>query len=77
MAPCDLIIESVREDLALKRRIFDALEAAVPVETVISSNTSSIPITILQQGRKQPERFIGMHWGEPVAGIALPRNHLR
>jgi 3-hydroxyacyl-CoA dehydrogenase len=66
MAPCGLIVESVREDLALKRRIFDALEGAVPAETVISSNTSSIPITILQQGRKQPERFIGMHWGEPV-----------
>jgi 3-hydroxybutyryl-CoA dehydrogenase len=66
MAPCGIIVESVREDLSLKRQVFDALEAVVRVETVIGSNTSSIPITVLQQGRKRPERFIGMHWGEPV-----------
>ncbi len=66
LAPCRFVIESVKEDLELKRRIYDELEDAVRARTVISSNTSSIPITLLQEGRKRPERFIGMHWGEPV-----------
>jgi 3-hydroxybutyryl-CoA dehydrogenase len=66
MAPCRLVIESVREDLALKREIFDALEQAVSRRAIITSNTSSIPITVLQTGRKHPARFIGMHWGEPA-----------
>lgn len=66
LAPCGLIVETVKEDLQLKREIYTSLEEAVSAKTVISSNTSSIPITLLQQGRKHPERFIGMHWGEPV-----------
>ena len=66
LAPCRFIVETVKEDLALKRAIYEELEAAVPARTVISSNTSSIPITILQQGRRRPERFVGAHWGEPV-----------
>ncbi len=66
LAPCRFVIESVKEDLELKRRIYDELEGAVRARTVISSNTSSIPITLLQQGRKRPERFLGVHWGEPV-----------
>ncbi len=66
LAPCSFVVETVKEDVELKRRIYDELEAAVKAGTVISSNTSSIPITLLQEGRRRPERFIGMHWGEPV-----------
>ena len=66
LAPACFVIESVKEDLALKRQIYDELEEAVRDEAVISSNTSSLPITVLQNGRKQPSRFIGMHWGEPA-----------
>ncbi|MFC2077051.1 3-hydroxyacyl-CoA dehydrogenase family protein, partial [candidate division KSB1 bacterium] len=66
VAPCGFVIESVAEDLDLKGDIYGKVEAAVSAETVISSNTSSIPISILQKGRKHPERFIGMHWGEPA-----------
>jgi len=60
------VVETVKEDLALKREIYDQLEGVVKARTVISSNTSSIPITVLQKGRRHPERFIGMHWGEPA-----------
>jgi len=63
---CGFVVESVKEDLGLKRTIYEELEAAVRPAAIISSNTSSIPITILQQSRRHPERFIGMHWGEPV-----------
>lgn len=66
LAPCDFVIESVKEEFALKRQIYDELEAAVGARAVIASNTSSLPITLLQEGRRRPERFVGMHWGEPV-----------
>lgn len=66
LAPCRLVIESVKEDLQLKREVFDELERVMPRTAIITSNTSSIPITVLQTGRKHPERFIGMHWGEPA-----------
>jgi 3-hydroxybutyryl-CoA dehydrogenase len=65
---CFFVVETVKEDLELKRRIYEELEGAVSARTVIASNTSSIPISLLQEGRLHPERFIGMHWGEP-AGI--------
>lgn len=66
LGPSSFVIETVKEDLALKREIYDELEQHVPASTVIASNTSSIPISVLQQGRTRPERFIGMHWGEPA-----------
>jgi 3-hydroxyacyl-CoA dehydrogenase len=66
LAPCGFIVETIKEELALKRAVYDELEAAVRVSSIISSNTSSIPITILQHGRRRPERFVGAHWGEPV-----------
>ncbi|WP_103935050.1 3-hydroxyacyl-CoA dehydrogenase family protein [Bryocella elongata] len=66
LASCELVLECVREDLALKRSIFAELEQAVPQTTIIASNTSSLPITLLQQGRLAPGRYLGMHWGEPA-----------
>jgi 3-hydroxybutyryl-CoA dehydrogenase len=66
LAPAGFLVETVKEDLDLKRRIYDELEAAVSPRAIIASNTSSLPITLLQQGRKHPERFIGVHWGEPA-----------
>ncbi len=66
LEPCRFVIESVKEDFELKREIFDAVESAVTPETVIASNTSSFPITLVQKTRKHPERFVGMHWAEPA-----------
>jgi 3-hydroxybutyryl-CoA dehydrogenase len=66
LADCAIVIECVREDLELKRSIFAKLEAVVPRKTIIASNTSSLPITVLQSGRIAPTRYIGMHWGEPA-----------
>jgi 3-hydroxybutyryl-CoA dehydrogenase len=63
---CAVVIESVKEDLKLKREIFRQLESSMRPAAVIASNTSSIPISILQKGRRHPERFIGMHWDEPA-----------
>ena len=66
LGDCAFVIESVREDLKLKREIFRQLESSMRPAAVIASNTSSLPISILQKGRHHPERFIGMHWGEPA-----------
>jgi 3-hydroxybutyryl-CoA dehydrogenase len=66
LGDCAYVIESVREDLKLKREIFRQLESSMRPAAVIASNTSSLPISILQKGRRHPERFIGMHWGEPA-----------
>jgi 3-hydroxybutyryl-CoA dehydrogenase len=63
---CSLVIECVREDLELKRKIFTELEGIVRSTAIIASNTSSLPISLLQQDRIAPERYIGMHWGEPA-----------
>ena len=67
LAEVDFVIETVTEDLALKRRIYDQVEAAIPARTVIASNTSSFPTTLLQEGRRHPGRFIVMHWAEPAS----------
>ncbi len=66
LAPAAFVIESVKEDLELKRELYDKIESAVAEDIVIASNTSSLPISVLQNGRKCPARFIGMHWGEPA-----------
>jgi 3-hydroxybutyryl-CoA dehydrogenase len=59
------VIESVDEDLAVKQAVFDRIEDTVSASVVVASNTSALPISILQRGRRRPERFIGMHWAEP------------
>lgn len=66
LARCPFVIESVKEDLAVKRNVYDRLEAVLSRSAVIASNTSGLPITVLQAGRKHPQRFVGMHWGEPA-----------
>jgi 3-hydroxybutyryl-CoA dehydrogenase len=63
---CGFVIESVVEDMAAKEAIFDEIEDAVGPEVPVASNTSAIPISRLQAGRKHPQRFLGMHWAEPA-----------
>ena len=63
---CEFVIESVVEDLAIKSEVFDALEAVVGQGVPIASNTSALPISLLQSTRRHPERFLGMHWNDPA-----------
>jgi 3-hydroxybutyryl-CoA dehydrogenase len=63
---CCFVVESVTEDVMTKDEVFDCIEAVVRPTAIIASNTSSIPITRLQQGRIHPGRFVGMHWAEPA-----------
>ncbi|MCR4411398.1 MAG: 3-hydroxyacyl-CoA dehydrogenase family protein [Thermoguttaceae bacterium] len=66
MAQCGFVVESVAEDLEAKARLFDQIEGVVGPEVPIASNTSALPVSRLQQGRRRPERFLGMHWAEPA-----------
>jgi 3-hydroxybutyryl-CoA dehydrogenase len=63
---CHVVIETVLEDLPVKHQVFRKVEAVVSPETIIGSNTSAIPATTLQKGTVHPERFMGIHWGEPA-----------
>jgi len=66
LAPCWLVVECIPENMEAKQRLYQALEAIVPARTLLASNTSSLPITLLQKGLRFPQRLLGMHWGEPA-----------
>lgn len=71
LADCDLVIEAVSEDRALKERVIAAAEAAVSPEAIIASNTSTLPIGSLAGACTRPERFLGLHFFSPVEHMPL------
>lgn len=62
---CKVVIECTLEDVDIKKAVYAKIEAQVPDDTLITSNTSAIPISILQKNAKVPSRFLGLHWAEP------------
>jgi len=66
LASCPVVIEAVVEDLGAKRVLFAALEAIVPADCLIASNTSSFSITAIAAACKRPERVAGFHFFNPV-----------
>eukprot|EP00775_Hariotina_reticulata_P014291 gene14291-18_t len=67
----DFVIEAVVEDEAVKRSIFQQLDKATSVHTILASNTSSISITKLGSATSRPHRVIGMHFMNPVPIMKL------
>ncbi len=67
----DFVVEAAPENLVLKTQIFTELDRAVPEGKVLASNTSSISITKLAAMTKRPEKFIGMHFMNPVPVMKL------
>lgn len=65
LSPCALVIESTLEDLAIKKSVFEKIEAVIRPDALLTSNTSAIPISVLQKQTKYPKRFFGLHWMEP------------
>jgi 3-hydroxyacyl-CoA dehydrogenase len=63
---CEMLIETIVEDLRVKEETLREIENVVSPATIIASNTSAIPISTLQRGCDHPERIIGMHWAEPA-----------
>ncbi|GAC1515493.1 MAG: 3-hydroxybutyryl-CoA dehydrogenase [Terriglobales bacterium] len=71
LADRDIIIEAIIENVDVKKQMFGSLEAVAKKETIFASNTSSISITELLTSTKRPERFIGLHFFNPVPLMKL------
>jgi 3-hydroxybutyryl-CoA dehydrogenase len=71
LSDCDLVIESAVEKEEIKRKIFHDLCAVLKPEAIIASNTSSISITRLASSTDRPEKFIGIHFMNPVPVMQL------
>jgi 3-hydroxybutyryl-CoA dehydrogenase len=71
VADAEVIIEAGPENLALKQQIFAAIEASAPVESLLASNTSVIPITKIMALLRHPERALGTHWWNPPYLVPL------
>jgi 3-hydroxybutyryl-CoA dehydrogenase len=68
---CDVVIEAIIEQLPAKRELFNALDALCPASTIFASNTSSLTITEIATATKRPERFVGLHFFNPVPVMKL------
>ena len=66
-----LVIEAVVENFSAKREVFQALDRVCPPETLFATNTSSISITELAAATQRPDRFVGMHFMNPVPVMPL------
>ncbi len=66
LAACDIVIEAIVERLDVKQALFGQLEAIVPEDTVLVSNTSSLSITAIASALRRPQRFAGYHFFNPV-----------
>jgi 3-hydroxybutyryl-CoA dehydrogenase len=71
LADCDIVIEAIIENLAQKREMFAGLDGIVKKDAIFASNTSSISITELMTATKRPERFVGLHFFNPVPLMKL------
>jgi 3-hydroxybutyryl-CoA dehydrogenase len=68
---CDIIIEAVTEDLELKNRLWQQLDQLCPRQTIFASNTSSLTIAAMAASTSRPDRFVGLHFFNPVPLMPL------
>src|SRR5579864_2133584 len=66
LADCDIVIEAIIENVAEKRKTYAQLDGIVKRDAIFATNTSSISVTELMTATKRPERFIGLHFFNPV-----------
>lgn len=71
LADCDIVIEAIIENVEEKKKMYASLDAIVKKDAIFASNTSSISITELLTSVKRPERFIGLHFFNPVPLMKL------
>lgn len=63
---CQFVLECVSEIPAIKKEVYQRIEAVISKDAVIATNTSAIPISTLQKYLEHPARFLGVHWAEPA-----------
>ena len=68
---CDLVVEAIIEQLPAKRELFSRLDSLCPPHTIFASNTSSLAITEIAAATKRPQRFVGLHFFNPVPVMKL------
>jgi 3-hydroxybutyryl-CoA dehydrogenase len=71
LADCDIIIEAIIENVGTKKEMFAKLDGIVKKEAIFATNTSSISVTEVMAATKRPERFIGLHFFNPVPLMKL------
>ena len=71
IAPCDLVIEAVAERLSVKQAVFATLEPLLSPQAVLASNTSSLSVAAIAQGRHRPDRVLGLHFFNPAPVMKL------
>lgn len=71
LAPCDLVIEAIVEDLAVKNELFVALDGLCGENTIFASNTSSLTVTDMAAATSRADRFVGLHFFNPVPVMKL------
>jgi 3-hydroxybutyryl-CoA dehydrogenase len=71
VAEADFIVEAVREDLIVKRKLFAEIERAAREDAILASNTSVIPITAIMDGLENRARALGTHWWNPPYLVPL------
>ena len=62
---CALVIECTLENIDIKKSVYNKIESVIDKDALLASNTSAIPISLLQQQTTHPSRFFGLHWAEP------------
>ncbi|KWX88758.1 3-hydroxybutyryl-CoA dehydrogenase [Paenibacillus riograndensis] len=71
LSSCDMVIETITEDLEAKQKVFNQLDQVCPSHIILASNTSTLSLTELASSTMYPERVIGMHFIHPVAKVDL------
>ena len=71
LSGCDIVIEAVIENVELKRKLYERLDKACPPHTLFASNTSSLSITEMAAATKRADRFVGLHFFNPVPVMKL------
>jgi 3-hydroxyacyl-CoA dehydrogenase len=71
LADCPLVIEAVFEDLDVKRQVFEALDAVMPAEAILATNTSYLDVNVLAETTRDPSRVLGLHFFSPAHVMKL------
>src|SRR3974377_130446 len=71
LADCDIVIEAIIESVPQKKEMYAAIDSVVKKEAIFASNTSSVSLTELMTATRRPERFVGLHFFNPVPLMKL------